>query len=155
MKSFKSTVSAVFASLFLYFSISGCQDNDAQTAFQSGENGSPLVKSSDVKLVLKPGVIRIAIDFVGVDDADRKNRQTQVMGHMQKILENSGVLVRERFLSTNGGWGYFEFTPLTKEIVVRSLNKEGLGSIRLDSQMGVVANWDPFQGNSVEYKSAG
>lgn len=149
MKSFKSAVFVAVASLFLAVSLSGCKDNDAQTASQSDKVESSTFDSAKVKLVLKPESKYITIHF-----PTKNLAETQKLAIKSMLIEN-GVPVEHLVVSGDLSQGVlFVRTGQIGSQTALTLQKDNLVSFTVESSFGkVIAIWEPSFGSEVKYVS--
>lgn len=145
----KGLVSKVFASivmfaaaLFLAVSLSGCFDGESKTASQ-GNGGSFLATdSSNVKLVLKPGMKTVSWIFPSKSVAEEQSTS------IRSVLQNGGVPIKKFIVSGDSGRGmvWVAFGQIQSEVIL-SFSKGSLESIAAVSVLGEVTQWDPSFGN--------
>lgn len=143
-------VSVAFLSIILALSLSGCKDKDAQTAINNGglNEGTEAIASDSgkVKLVLKPGVKYLQLYFGNKDSRDAQG------GEVAKLLKEKGVIVEKAGVRLSASGGYYKIDIRVPKNITVNIGTEGLDGIVVESALGMVANWDPMQGNEVRYE---
>lgn len=148
MKSFKSVVLSVVASLFLTVSLSGCL-GDEKTASQSGSSESSVFDSGDVKLVLKPGSKYIMMHFPDRASAEKRSED------IRNAIQESGVIIERLVVSGDSSQGnlFVQFGQIDSKTAL-IFKKNSLVSIEVESVFGkIIALWEPSFGSDVKYTS--
>lgn len=144
MKSFKSVVFSAITALLLAVSLSGCL-GDEKTASQGGENGSALSNSGKVKLVLRPGVRAVSIDFL------TDNKRLEQRSIIESALKKNGFVINNVSMGElSENYIYFGIEPMDKQVVLY-LDRDGLLAITVVSGSDIVAKWNPMIGDEVKY----
>lgn len=136
-------VSVAFFSIILALSLSGCKDKDAQTAMNNGglNEGVESIASDSgkVKVVLKPGVRAISVDFTS------NETMVEHQGAIENSLKQSGVVIKRVRVEKSSAGGsspfiHFDIEPMSKESIFYIV-KNGLLVIEILAGDDIAAKW--------------
>lgn len=146
MKSFLSAASAAFAVLFLAVSLSGCLGEE-KTASQSGNVESSMFDSGKIKLVLKPGVRYLQL-YYSKENPDYQHQGDAIVG----LLRDNGVKIEKAGWQISPSGGYYKIFVRVSEDTSVNISKSDIDAIVVGTALGIVASWQPMQGNEVRYE---
>lgn len=143
MKTLYKSLFAALTILSICVSIFGCSEKkDAQST-----SNSVFSQDDEVSLTLKPGVRHLTFIYTDPNEAGKH-------GEIVKgILKENGITVLKAKTRPSASGLKYHISITVPQNVTINIKKSGLDAIWVESASGMVADWDPMQGNKVIYKN--